>query len=65
MIAELIVWDRDRPACLRRMRTALDELRVEGPGLRTTVPFHRRVLEHPVFRAGGTHTDFVDRHLRG
>lgn len=65
MIAKLVVWDADRPACLRRMRTALDELRVEGPGVRTTVPFHRRVLQHPVFRAGETHTDFVARHLRG
>lgn len=55
MIAKLIVWGPDRPAALARMERALAEFEAEGPGLRTTIPFHQEVLAHPVFRKG-THT---------
>ncbi|CAL9408928.1 acetyl-CoA carboxylase biotin carboxylase subunit [Streptomyces sp. MA15] len=55
MIAKVIVWGRDRETALVRMERALGELRAEGPGLRTTVPFHRKILAHPEFRKG-THT---------
>ncbi|MFJ2163663.1 acetyl-CoA carboxylase biotin carboxylase subunit [Streptomyces sp. NPDC087856] len=63
LIAKLVVWAQDRPAALNRMRRALGEVRVEGAGVRTTVPFHQRVLDHPVFRSGDAHTDFLTRHL--
>jgi acetyl-CoA carboxylase biotin carboxylase subunit len=46
-----------------RALRALDEMQVSGPGLHTTVPFHRQVLQHPVFRAGDATTDFLTRHL--
>lgn len=45
------------------MRRALGELRVEGPGIRTTIDFHRRVLAHPAFRDGRVTLDFVGNHL--
>jgi len=63
LIAKLIVWGEDRPAALDRMRRALGELRVEGPGIRTTIDFHRRVLAHPAFRDGRVTLDFVGNHL--
>jgi hypothetical protein len=40
------------------------ELRAEAPGVRTTIPFHRRVPAHPVFRTGEHTTAFPDTGLR-
>jgi acetyl-CoA carboxylase biotin carboxylase subunit len=47
------------------MARALSEFRVEGPGMRTTIGFHQRVLAHPVFRSGDFYPDFIDRHMAG
>ncbi|MCO4770328.1 MAG: acetyl-CoA carboxylase biotin carboxylase subunit [Deltaproteobacteria bacterium] len=61
MLAKLIVWGEDRDAAVLRMRWALDEYVVEG--IKTTVPFHRRVLRDPTFLAGDLDTGFIDRFL--
>jgi acetyl-CoA carboxylase biotin carboxylase subunit len=53
MIAKLIVWGKDRNEAITRMKRALDEFVVEG--VPTTIPFHSKVMNHPVF-LGGTHT---------
>jgi acetyl-CoA carboxylase, biotin carboxylase subunit len=63
LIAKVIVWAQDREAALDRMDRALGEFRIEGSGVHTTIPFHRRVLEHPVFRKGDLATDFLERHM--
>ena len=63
LIAKLIVWGEDRPEALDRMRRALDEFYVEGPGMRTTIGFHRQVLSHPDFRDGRITTNFIAHHL--
>ncbi|AUS77400.1 pyruvate carboxylase subunit A [Actinoalloteichus sp. AHMU CJ021] len=55
LLAKVVVWGPDRAQALSRMDRALDEFRVAGPGLRTTVGVLRRVLAEPTFRAG-THT---------
>ena len=47
-----------REEALARMRAALDATVVEG--VRTTVPFLRRVLEHPDVRRGALHTQMVE-----
>lgn len=60
LIAKLIVWAPDREAALARMDRALGEFRVEGPGVHTTIAFHRQVLAHPVFRKGLHTTAFLD-----
>jgi acetyl-CoA carboxylase biotin carboxylase subunit len=59
LIAKLIVWAPDRGGAIDRLERALAEFSVEGRGIRTTIPFHRRVLAHPRFRAGDVFTDFV------
>ena len=63
LIAKVIVWAPDREAALNRMDRALAEFRIEGPGVHTTIPFHRRVLEHPTFRKGDLATDFLEKHM--
>jgi len=50
LIAKIIVQGADRPEAINRMRRALSETIVEG--VKTTIPFHLRLLEDPVFRAG-------------
>jgi acetyl-CoA carboxylase, biotin carboxylase subunit len=63
LIAKVIAWGPDRESALDRMDRALDESRVEGPGVHTTIPFHRRVLDHPAFRKGDVATDFLTKHM--
>src|SRR5204863_7775806 len=58
MIAKLIVWDTDRELARRRMLRALSEFEIEG--VRSLIPLHMAVLEHPEFAAGGTMREFVE-----
>jgi 3-methylcrotonyl-CoA carboxylase alpha subunit len=60
MIAKLIVWDRDRPAALRRLATALGHC--EAIGLTTNVAFLHAVATHPAYLAGEVDTGFIPRH---
>jgi acetyl-CoA carboxylase biotin carboxylase subunit len=59
LLAKLIVHDADRESALRRARRCLEEFVVEG--VRTNIPFHRRLVQHPEFRAGAFDTGFVAR----
>jgi acetyl-CoA carboxylase, biotin carboxylase subunit len=61
LLAKVIVHDVDRPAALRRARRALDEMVIEG--IRTNIPFLRRIIDHPAFIAGDFDTGFVARLL--
>ena len=61
LLGKLIVWGRDREECLARSRWALEQFLVEG--VKTVIPFHRLVLEHPLFVAGDVNTHFIEDHL--
>jgi acetyl-CoA carboxylase biotin carboxylase subunit len=61
LLAKLVVWGTDRMEATARMRRALDEYEVFG--IETTIPFFRRVLDHPDFVAGRIDTGFIDRAL--
>jgi acetyl-CoA carboxylase biotin carboxylase subunit len=63
LIAKLIVWAPDRGAAIERMQRALGEFQIEGRGVKTTIPFHKRVLANEQFRAGDVSTDFVEHFL--
>ncbi len=62
LLAKLIVWGRDREEAVHRMARALAEYKVMG--VRTTIPFHARVMAHPDFQAGRLSTAFVETLLR-
>jgi acetyl-CoA carboxylase biotin carboxylase subunit len=59
LLAKLIVYGKNRSEALARMRRSLDEFVVEG--VKTTIPFHQKVLEHPDFIAGDFNTGFLER----
>jgi acetyl-CoA carboxylase biotin carboxylase subunit len=61
LLSKLIVWGSDRTEAIQRMQRALDEYAITG--VRTTIPFHQRVLAHPAFQAGDVHTDFIEKHM--
>ena len=58
MIAKLICRARTREECITKMRRALDEFVVEG--VKTTIPFHRQLMEHPDYLAGNYTTKFME-----
>lgn len=58
LIAKLIVWGRDRDHAIARGRRALEEFTVEG--IKTTIPFHLKVLEDDRFLSGKFDTSFLD-----
>ena len=63
LIAKLIVWAPTRIEAIERMDRALSEFQIEGRGVRTTIPFHRRVLADERFRSGDVSTNFVEQFL--
>jgi pyruvate carboxylase subunit A len=60
LLLKLVVFAQDRDATIGRGRRALGELVLTGP--KTTVPFHRAVLEEPDFVQGRISTGFIDEH---
>ncbi len=59
LLFKLIARGADREEALARMRTALAATVVEG--VKSTVPFLRKALEHPDVRRGALHTQMVDQ----
>jgi 3-methylcrotonyl-CoA carboxylase alpha subunit len=57
MIAKVVSHGGDRGEAIARMLSALGEIQVEG--VVTNAAFLRRVIDHPAFRKGDTHTGFV------
>ncbi len=60
MIAKLVVWAPTREEAIFRMRRALSEMKVEG--IKTTIPFHERLLMHPEFLSGNVTTRFLEEY---
>ena len=59
LVAKLIVHGENREEAIARMRRALAETVIEGPGLKTTVPFHLKVMDNAVYKQGMVYTNFV------
>lgn len=58
MVAKLIVTAQTREEAINKMRRALDEFYIEG--VKTTVPFHRQLMDDPDFIAGNYTTKFME-----
>ena len=59
LVAKLIAHGADRAEAIARMRRALDMFVVEG--IYTSIPLHRKILDHPDFVAGRLDTGFLAR----
>lgn len=60
LLAKLIVFAEDRAATIDRGKRALQEFVLTGP--KTTIPFHRAILEETDFRDGRVSTGFIPDH---
>jgi len=58
MIAKLITTAQTREEAINKMKRALDEFVIEG--IKTTIPFHRALMEHPDYLAGNYTTKFME-----
>ena len=58
MIAKLIVTAQTREEAISKMRRALDEFVIEG--IKTTIPFHRQLMDHPDYVSGNYTTKFME-----
>ena len=58
MIAKIITTDRKRTEAINKMRRALDEFIVEG--IKTTIPFHRKLMDDPNYVKGIYTTKFME-----
>jgi acetyl-CoA carboxylase biotin carboxylase subunit len=59
LIGKLIVHQPTRAEAIASMRRALAELRIEG--VKTTVPLHGQILDHPAFVEARVDTTFIER----
>jgi acetyl-CoA carboxylase biotin carboxylase subunit len=58
MIAKVIVSGQSREEVLLRMKRALQEFVIEG--IKTTIPFHIKLMDDPGFKSGKFTTAFMD-----
>jgi acetyl-CoA carboxylase biotin carboxylase subunit len=58
MIAKLCVWGRNRESAILNLKRALREYKILG--IKTTIPFHLRVLQNETFIKGNYDTTFID-----
>jgi acetyl-CoA carboxylase biotin carboxylase subunit len=58
MISKLIVVAQTREEAILKMKRALDEYIIEG--VKTTIPFHQKLMENPEFNSGNFTTKFMD-----
>lgn len=58
MIAKLITTAQTREEAINKMKRALDEFVIEG--IKTTIPFHRQLMDDPNYKAGNYTTAFME-----
>ncbi|MBT7305370.1 MAG: acetyl-CoA carboxylase biotin carboxylase subunit, partial [Bacteroidetes bacterium] len=58
MIAKLITTAQSREEAINKMKRALDEFVIEG--IKTTIPFHRQLMDHPDYVSGNYTTAFMN-----
>jgi len=58
MIAKLITVAQTREEVIAKMKRALEEFVIEG--IKTTIPFHLKLMDNPRFRKGDYNTHFLE-----
>ncbi|TNF28195.1 MAG: acetyl-CoA carboxylase biotin carboxylase subunit, partial [Bacteroidetes bacterium] len=58
MVGKLITVAQTREEAIAKMRRALDEYVIEG--IKTTIPFHRKLMDDPNFIKGNYTTKFME-----
>ena len=58
MIAKVITTAQTREEAIAKMKRALEEFYIEG--VKTTIPFHRQLMENPDYLAGNYTTKFME-----
>lgn len=58
MIAKLITTAQTREEAINKMKRALDEFVIEG--IKTTIPFHRQLMDEPDYVSGNYTTKFME-----
>ena len=58
MIAKLITTAQSREEAINKMKGALDEFVIEG--IKTTIPFHRQLMDEPDYVSGNYTTKFME-----
>lgn len=61
MVGKLVTWGADREEAIDRMQRALGEFVIEG--VKTTIPFHKIVLNNSFFRRGEVYTNFIQQRI--
>jgi len=59
LVAKVITFGIDRAESIERMRRVLDEMVIEG--IKTTVPFHKKVISNSNFKKGLYNTSFLEK----
>ena len=62
MVGKLICWGKDREEARNRMLRALNEYVITG--IKTTIPFHREILNDDVFISGNFNTSFLEKSFK-
>lgn len=62
LLAKVISHGKDRLEAITRMERAMFEMVVDG--VKTTIPFHRKMLQDKLFRESGVNTGFVENRSR-
>lgn len=61
LLAKLIIWGDSRNGSIARMNRALEEFKVHG--IKTNIPFHKKLFAHPAFIKGDINTQFIEQTL--
>ncbi|GBF23220.1 acetyl-CoA carboxylase, biotin carboxylase subunit [Candidatus Gastranaerophilus sp. (ex Termes propinquus)] len=60
MVGKLICWGVDREDAIKRSLRALDEYVITG--IKTTIPFHKQILDNEIFKSGKFDTSFIEKY---
>lgn len=59
MVAKIIAKGKDRAEAIARMKRALNEFVIEG--IKTTIPLHKKILDHKDFVSSNYSTSFIEK----